>query len=42
MCLEPLSLLEADHAIDYTQTDITQSGQQFDLILDPSIAILIG
>jgi Zinc-binding dehydrogenase len=23
-----------DHTIDYTQTDITQSGQQFDLILD--------
>jgi NADPH:quinone reductase-like Zn-dependent oxidoreductase len=24
----------ADHIIDYTQTDITQTGQQFDLILD--------
>jgi NADPH:quinone reductase-like Zn-dependent oxidoreductase len=26
--------LGADHMIDYTQTDITQAGQQFDLILD--------
>jgi NADPH:quinone reductase-like Zn-dependent oxidoreductase len=26
--------LGADHMIDYTQTDITQTGQQFDLILD--------
>jgi NADPH:quinone reductase-like Zn-dependent oxidoreductase len=26
--------ISADHIIDYTQTDITQTGQQFDLILD--------
>ncbi|MGP1386295.1 MAG: NAD(P)-dependent alcohol dehydrogenase [Thainema sp.] len=29
-----MQVLGADHVIDYTQTDVAQSGQQYDLILD--------
>jgi NADPH:quinone reductase-like Zn-dependent oxidoreductase len=32
--LEMLRSIGADHVIDYTQEDFTQSGQQYDLILD--------
>ncbi len=32
--IDRLRSIGADHTIDYTQTDITQTGQQFDLILD--------
>jgi NADPH:quinone reductase-like Zn-dependent oxidoreductase len=32
--IDRVKSIGADHIIDYTQTDITQTGQQFDLILD--------
>jgi NADPH:quinone reductase-like Zn-dependent oxidoreductase len=32
--IDRVRALGADHIIDYTQTDLTQTGQQFDLILD--------
>lgn len=32
--LDLVRSIGADHVIDYTQTDFTQSGQQYDLILD--------
>jgi len=32
--MEMVRSLGADHVIDYTQEDVTQSGQQYDLILD--------
>jgi NADPH:quinone reductase-like Zn-dependent oxidoreductase len=32
--IDRVRAIGADHIIDYTQTDITQTGQQFDLILD--------
>jgi NADPH:quinone reductase-like Zn-dependent oxidoreductase len=32
--METIATLGADHIIDYTQTDITKNGQQYDLILD--------
>jgi NADPH:quinone reductase-like Zn-dependent oxidoreductase len=32
--VEMVRSIGADHIIDYTQTDVTQNGQQYDLILD--------
>lgn len=32
--IEMIKTLGADHIIDYTQTDITKNGQEYDLILD--------
>jgi NADPH:quinone reductase-like Zn-dependent oxidoreductase len=32
--IDRVKSIGADHIIDYTQTDITQTGQQFDLIID--------
>ncbi len=32
--IEMMKTLGADHLIDYTQTDITKNGQQYDLIID--------
>ena len=32
--VEMVAKLGADHAIDYTQTDVTLAGKQYDLILD--------
>jgi 2-desacetyl-2-hydroxyethyl bacteriochlorophyllide A dehydrogenase len=32
--MEMIETLGADHIIDYTQTDVTKNGQQYDLILD--------
>jgi NADPH:quinone reductase-like Zn-dependent oxidoreductase len=32
--IEMMKTLGADHIIDYTQTDITKNGQQYDLIID--------
>jgi NADPH:quinone reductase-like Zn-dependent oxidoreductase len=32
--IEMMKTLGADHLIDYTQTDVTKNGQQYDLILD--------
>lgn len=32
--MDMVRTLGADHVIDYTQTDITQTGEQYDLILD--------
>jgi NADPH:quinone reductase-like Zn-dependent oxidoreductase len=32
--LDMVRSIGADHVIDYTQTDVTQNGQQYDLILD--------